>query len=116
MARTDATTPSIQVLERAFTLLDARVRVEFRAADGEDVAAADYIVPPRTSIDVPVPWRPPQAGALSVHIDANPVETHRSSRYVQELVGLVQLDLPRYMQSLADAADAFLARTRPSTP
>ena len=25
----------------------------------------------------------------SPHIDANPVETHRSSRYVQELVGLV---------------------------
>lgn len=28
-------------------------------------------------------------GELSVHIDANPVVTHRSSRYVQELVGLV---------------------------
>ena len=28
-------------------------------------------------------------GELSVHIDANPVETHRSSAYVQELVGLV---------------------------
>jgi len=28
-------------------------------------------------------------GPLTVHIDANPVVTHRSSRYVQELVGLV---------------------------
>jgi uncharacterized protein len=28
-------------------------------------------------------------GELSVHIDANPVVTHRSNRYVQELVGLV---------------------------
>jgi Aerotolerance regulator N-terminal/von Willebrand factor type A domain len=37
--------------------------------DGKDVAAADYIVPPRASIDVPVPWRPSQTGALSVHID-----------------------------------------------
>jgi predicted RNase H-related nuclease YkuK (DUF458 family) len=29
------------------------------------------------------------SGELSVHIDANPVVTHRSNRYVQELVGLV---------------------------
>ncbi len=28
-------------------------------------------------------------GDLTVHIDANPVVTHRSNRYVQELVGLV---------------------------
>ncbi len=28
-------------------------------------------------------------GDLTVHIDANPVETHKSSAYVQELVGLV---------------------------
>jgi predicted RNase H-related nuclease YkuK (DUF458 family) len=28
-------------------------------------------------------------GDLSVHIDANPVVTHKSSKYVQELVGLV---------------------------
>jgi len=28
-------------------------------------------------------------GELTVHIDANPVVTHRSNRYVQELVGLV---------------------------
>ena len=28
-------------------------------------------------------------GDLTVHIDANPVETHASSAYVQELVGLV---------------------------
>jgi len=28
-------------------------------------------------------------GELTVHIDANPVVTHRSSAYVQELVGLV---------------------------
>lgn len=28
-------------------------------------------------------------GDLSVHIDANPVVTHKSSQYVQELVGLV---------------------------
>jgi predicted RNase H-related nuclease YkuK (DUF458 family) len=31
---------------------------------------------------------PAQAG-LTVHIDANPVATHRSSQYVQELVGMV---------------------------
>lgn len=28
-------------------------------------------------------------GDLTVHIDANPIETHKSSAYVQELVGLV---------------------------
>jgi predicted RNase H-related nuclease YkuK (DUF458 family) len=28
-------------------------------------------------------------GDLTVHIDANPVQTHKSSAYVQELVGLV---------------------------
>jgi predicted RNase H-related nuclease YkuK (DUF458 family) len=28
-------------------------------------------------------------GELTVHIDANPVVKHRSSAYVQELVGLV---------------------------
>jgi predicted RNase H-related nuclease YkuK (DUF458 family) len=29
------------------------------------------------------------SGALTVHIDANPVVAHKSSLYVQELVGLV---------------------------
>lgn len=28
-------------------------------------------------------------GELTVHIDANPVQTHKSSAYVQELVGMV---------------------------
>ena len=31
----------------------------------------------------------PASAGLTVHIDANPVVTHRSSQYVQELVGMV---------------------------
>ena len=41
------------------------------------------------SVELGLSLSPVVPGALSVHIDANPVETHRSSRYVQELVGLV---------------------------
>ena len=31
----------------------------------------------------------PGSAELTVHVDANPVQRHRSSRYVEELVGLV---------------------------
>ena len=31
----------------------------------------------------------PASNDLTIHIDANPVVTHRSSRYIQELVGMV---------------------------
>ncbi len=41
------------------------------------------------SVELGLALSPTVPGPLSVHIDANPVETHRSSRYVQELVGLV---------------------------
>jgi hypothetical protein len=41
------------------------------------------------SVELGLGLSPVVPGPLSVHIDANPVETHRSSRYVQELVGLV---------------------------
>ena len=41
------------------------------------------------SVELGLRLSPVVPGPLSVHIDANPVETHRSSRYVQELVGLV---------------------------
>jgi predicted RNase H-related nuclease YkuK (DUF458 family) len=41
------------------------------------------------SVELGLALSPVVPGPLSVHIDANPVETHRSSRYVQELVGLV---------------------------
>jgi predicted RNase H-related nuclease YkuK (DUF458 family) len=40
------------------------------------------------SVELGLRLSPVVPGPLSVHIDANPVETHRSSRYVQELVGL----------------------------
>ena len=40
------------------------------------------------SVELGLEIGPVVPGPLSVHIDANPVETHRSSRYVQELVGL----------------------------
>ena len=41
------------------------------------------------SVDLGLQCSPVVAGELSVHIDANPVVTHKSSAYVQELVGLV---------------------------
>ena len=41
------------------------------------------------SVELGLNLSPHIPGELSVHIDANPVETHRSSAYVQELVGLV---------------------------
>jgi predicted RNase H-related nuclease YkuK (DUF458 family) len=41
------------------------------------------------SVELGLRLSPVVPGPLSVHIDANPVQTHRSSRYVQELVGLV---------------------------
>ena len=41
------------------------------------------------SVDLGLQFSPIVAGDLTVHIDANPVETHKSSAYVQELVGLV---------------------------
>jgi predicted RNase H-related nuclease YkuK (DUF458 family) len=41
------------------------------------------------SVDLGLQFSPVVAGELSVHIDANPVVTHKSSAYVQELVGLV---------------------------
>jgi predicted RNase H-related nuclease YkuK (DUF458 family) len=41
------------------------------------------------SVELGLRLSPVVPGPLSVHIDANPVETHRSSLYVQELVGLV---------------------------
>jgi predicted RNase H-related nuclease YkuK (DUF458 family) len=41
------------------------------------------------SVELGLECSPLVTGDLSVHIDANPVVTHKSSRYVQELVGLV---------------------------
>ena len=41
------------------------------------------------SVDLGLQLSPLVGGELTVHIDANPVVAHRSSRYVHELVGLV---------------------------
>ncbi len=41
------------------------------------------------SVDLGLQFSPIVPGDLSVHIDANPVVAHKSSAYVQELVGLV---------------------------
>ena len=41
------------------------------------------------SVDLGLQFSPVVNGELTVHIDANPVVAHKSSRYVQELVGLV---------------------------
>jgi predicted RNase H-related nuclease YkuK (DUF458 family) len=41
------------------------------------------------SVDLGLQLSPIVAGDLTVHVDANPVVSHRSSAYVQELVGLV---------------------------
>jgi predicted RNase H-related nuclease YkuK (DUF458 family) len=41
------------------------------------------------SVDLGLQFTPIVPGELTVHIDANPVVAHKSSRYVQELVGLV---------------------------
>jgi len=41
------------------------------------------------SVELGLSLCPVVPGELSVHIDANPVARHRSSAYVQELVGLV---------------------------
>ena len=41
------------------------------------------------SVDLGLRLHPVVPGELTVHMDANPVVTHRSSAYVQELVGLV---------------------------
>ena len=41
------------------------------------------------SVELGLRLSPVVPGALHVHIDANPVERHKSSAYVQELVGLV---------------------------
>jgi len=41
------------------------------------------------SVDLGLQLSPIVPGDLTVHIDANPVVTHKSSAYVQELVGLV---------------------------
>lgn len=41
------------------------------------------------SVDLGLTFSPIVPGDLTVHIDANPVVTHKSSAYVQELVGLV---------------------------
>ena len=41
------------------------------------------------SVDLGLQFSPVVVGELTVHIDANPVVTHKSSAYVQELVGLV---------------------------
>jgi uncharacterized protein len=41
------------------------------------------------SVELGLQFSPVVKGDLSVHIDANPVATHKSSAYVQELVGLV---------------------------
>jgi predicted RNase H-related nuclease YkuK (DUF458 family) len=41
------------------------------------------------SVNLGLRLHPVVPGELTVHIDANPVVTHRSSAYVQELVGLV---------------------------
>ena len=37
--------------------------------DGQEVAAADYTAPPGATIDVPIAWRVPDAGTLSVAVD-----------------------------------------------
>jgi hypothetical protein len=37
--------------------------------DGREVAAADYTAPPGATIDVPIVWRVPDAGTLSVAVD-----------------------------------------------
>jgi uncharacterized protein len=41
------------------------------------------------SVDLGLQFSPVVQGELTVHIDANPVVKHKSSAYVQELVGLV---------------------------
>jgi uncharacterized protein len=41
------------------------------------------------SVDLGLQFSPIVKGDLAVHIDANPVVAHKSSQYVQELVGLV---------------------------
>jgi len=41
------------------------------------------------SVDLGLQFSPIVNGDLTVHIDANPVVAHKSSQYVQELVGLV---------------------------
>ena len=41
------------------------------------------------SVDLGLRCSPLVKGELTVHIDANPVAKHRSSAYVQELVGMV---------------------------
>jgi predicted RNase H-related nuclease YkuK (DUF458 family) len=41
------------------------------------------------SVDLGLQFTPIVPGELTVHIDANPVVSHKSSAYVQELVGLV---------------------------
>jgi len=41
------------------------------------------------SVDLGLQLTPLVPGELTVHIDANPVVAHKSSAYVQELVGLV---------------------------
>jgi predicted RNase H-related nuclease YkuK (DUF458 family) len=41
------------------------------------------------SVDLGLQFSPVVVGDLTVHIDANPVVAHKSSQYVQELVGLV---------------------------
>ena len=41
------------------------------------------------SVDLGLQFSPVVKGDLTVHIDANPVVAHKSSAYVQELVGLV---------------------------
>ena len=41
------------------------------------------------SVDLGLQFSPIVVGELTVHIDANPVVAHKSSAYVQELVGLV---------------------------
>ena len=41
------------------------------------------------SVDLGLRLHPVVPGELTVHIAANPVVTHRSSAYIQELVGLV---------------------------
>ena len=41
------------------------------------------------SVDLGLQFSPIVKGELAVHIDANPVVKHKSSAYVQELVGLV---------------------------
>ena len=41
------------------------------------------------SVDLGLQLSPIVSGELTVHIDANPVVVHKSSAYVQELVGLV---------------------------